>query len=262
MDLVSNRLMIFLTVSLLSPLVLGGSATHPVAGGEMKGTTVKYSSRGEEISGYLVKPEGKGPFPAVVMIHEWWGLNDQIRGKASELADQGYVVLAVDLYRGRATSDPGEAHELMRGLPEDRAVADMLAAVRYLQSQPYVKGSRIGSIGWCMGGGYSLSLAINSPELAACVIYYGRLVTDPREHNRIQAPIAGFFGDKDRGIPPSSVDKFESSLKSLDKEIETHLYHGAGHAFANENSRSFNKKAAEDSWVKTLRFFKDKLKDN
>ena len=168
----------FVSLLILTFVLLLGITMKTQSEDLLEGKIVSYKSDGETVSGFLVTPEGKGPFPAIVMIHEWWGLNDQVKGEAKKLAKEGYVVLAVDLYRGKVTTDPDEAHELLRGLPEDRAVRDLLAAVSYLKTLPNVKKDKIGSIGWCMGGGYSLSLAVNSPDLASCVIYYGRLITD------------------------------------------------------------------------------------
>ena len=244
---------------LISVLLLGitmKTKSEPIPDGKM----VSYKSDGETISGFLITPEGKGPFPAIIVIQEWWGLNDQIKNKAKELAKEGYVTLAVDLYRGKETTDPDEAHELLRGLPEDRAIRDLLSAVSYLKTLPNVKKDKIGSIGWCMGGGYSLSLAISSPDITACVIYYGRLVTDKNQLEKIKASVIGFFGEEDRGIPPSSVKAFEEDMKSLGKDVSVYNYPGAGHAFANEEKPSYNPKAASDSWEKTLTFFSQKLK--
>ena len=244
---------------LTSALFLGITMrTHSEALPE--GKMVSYKSDGETVSGFLVTPEGKGPFPAIIVIQEWWGLNDQIKNQAKKLAKEGYVTLAVDLYRGKVTTDPEEAHELLRGLPEDRAVRDLISAVSYLKTLPNVKKDKIGSIGWCMGGGYSLSLAINSPDITACVIYYGRLITDKDQLGRIKASVIGFFGEEDRGIPPSSVNAFEEDMKALGKNVSVYIYPGAGHAFANEEKPSYNPKAAKDSWDKTLAFFKSKLK--
>src|SRR5262245_27494233 len=139
---------------------------------------VTYGSGEESVRGFVAMPQVSGPAPAVIVIHEWWGLNDWIQQNAKKLAKEGYVVLALDLYRGEVTAEPGTAHELMRGLPEDRALRDVQAAFAYLQAREEVNKDKIGSIGWCMGGGYSLQAAVNLPELAACVINYGRLVTD------------------------------------------------------------------------------------
>src|SRR6478672_3813145 len=127
------------------------------------GKSVSYKSGDETVQGTLYSPAGKGPFPALIVIHEWWGLNDWVKDQGSKFADQGYVALAVDLYRGKVADNPDLAHELMRGVPEDRASRDLHAAVEYLKSQSNVKKDRIGSIGWCMGGGYSLNVALAEP---------------------------------------------------------------------------------------------------
>lgn len=257
----NNYLLTVLSFVLVLALTAGISAAE-ASKTVPEGETVIYKSDGDKISGFLVKPDGEGPFPAIVVIHEWWGLNDQIKKQAKKLAKEGYVALAVDLYRGKSTDDPEEAHELMRGLPEDRAVKDMLAALSYLKTLPYVKEEKIGAIGWCMGGGFSLSLAINSQELAGAVIYYGRLVTDKEQLKKINTPIIGFFGEEDRGIPPSSVRKFEEQMNELGKKVDIHIYPGAGHAFANKTRPSYNKEAAEDSREKTLSFFEKHLKSD
>lgn len=249
----------FISLLILTSVFLLAITFNTYSEALLEGKMVSYKSDGETVSGFLVTPEGKGPFPAIIVIQEWWGLNDQIKNEARKLAKEGYVTLAVDLYRGKVTTDPEEAHELLRGLPEDRAVRDLLSAVSYLKTLPNVKKDKIGSIGWCMGGGYSLSLAINSPDIAACVIYYGRLVTDKNQLGRINASVIGFFGDEDRGIPPSSVRAFEDDMKALGKDVIVDIYPGAGHAFANEEKPSYNPKAARDSWEKTLIFFNQKL---
>lgn len=239
-----------------APLLVNGLLTQAALAGE----TVKYASGEETVQGYLARPTGAGPFPAIVVIHEWWGLNDQIKGMADKLAAAGYVALAVDLYRGRVAAERDEAHELSRGLPEDRAVRDLKAAVAYLRSRKDARGDRIGSIGWCMGGGYSLALALNQPDLAAAVIYYGRLVTELESLRRLNTPIVGFFGEDDRGIPVESVREFEAQAKELRKSVAVHIYPGAGHAFAHEGRPSYREAAARDAWEKTLAFFTAKLK--
>lgn len=252
----------FISFLMLTSAFLLGTTTKTLSESLPEGKTVSYKSGEEKVSGFLVTPEGEGPFPAIVVIHEWWGLNDQIKGEAKKLAKEGYVTLAVDLYRGKVTDDPEEAHELLRGLPEDRAARDLVSAVSYLQTLPNVKKDKTGSIGWCMGGGYSLSLAINSPELAGAVIYYGRLVTDREQLRRINAPIIGFFGEEDRGIPVNSVKEFEKTMKGLGKDVSVYIYPEAGHAFANEGRSSYNARAAKDAWEKTLAFFEKHLKSD
>lgn len=225
------------------------------------GKTVSYKSGDETVQGILYTPSGKGPFPGILAVHEYWGLNDWIKEQASKLADQGYVVLAVDLYRGKVATTPDEAHELMRGVPEDRAARDLHAAFEYLQSQPNVKKDRIGSIGWCMGGGYALNVALHEPTLTAAAIHYGHLATDPEQLKKIHAAILGIFGAQDHGIPPDDVKKFEQTLKQLGKKVEIHIYPDAGHAFENPNNKEGYRPAdTADAWKRTVDFFASTLK--
>jgi carboxymethylenebutenolidase len=222
---------------------------------------VSYPSGEETVKGILYTPEGKGPFPAIVVIHEWWGLNDWVKEQAGKLADQGYAALAIDLYRGKVADNPGTAHELMRGVPEDRALRDLHAAVAFLQSQPNVKKDRIGSIGWCMGGGYSLDVALQEPALAATVINYGHLATDPAAIQKIHAAILGNFGGLDQGIRPEDVKKFEAALKQAGKSADIKIYADAGHAFENPNNKSgYRAEDAADAWQRTVNFLASTLK--
>jgi len=223
--------------------------------------TVSYKSGDETVQGVLYTPAGKGPFPAIIVIHEWWGLNDWVKEQAAKLADQGYVVLAVDLYRGKVAENSDVAHELSRGLPEDRAKRDLHAAFEFLASQPNVKKNRIGAIGWCMGGGYSLEVALQEPALAAAVINYGRLATDPAALQKINAPIFGSFGGQDRGIPPDAVHRFEATMKQLNKKVELKIYDDAGHAFENPNNKyGYREADARDAWKRTADFLAATLK--
>jgi carboxymethylenebutenolidase len=223
--------------------------------------SVSYKSGDETVQGVLYAPPGKGPFPALVVIHEWWGLNDWVKDQASKLADQGYVTLAVDLYRGRVATTPDEAHEIMRGVPEDRAKRDLHAAVEFLKSQPNVKPDRIASIGWCMGGGYALDVALQEPTLAATVINYGHLATDPDAIKKINASILGLFGAQDHGITPDDVHKFEASMKQLGKKIDIKIYDDAGHGFENPNNKDGYRAAdAADAWKRTVDFLATSLK--
>jgi carboxymethylenebutenolidase len=222
---------------------------------------VSYKSGDETVKGILYTPQGKGPFPGIVVIHEWWGLNDWVKEQASKLSDQGYVTLAIDLYRGKVATSPDQAHELMRGVPEDRANRDLDAAFHYLQSQSNVKKNKIGAIGWCMGGGYSLDLALEEPELAGDVINYGHLATDPASIRKINAPILGLFGAQDQGIPPEDVKKFGETLDKMGKKADITIYPDAGHAFENPNNKDgYRPKDAEDAWNKTVSFFASTLK--
>ncbi len=221
---------------------------------------VSYRSGDETVQAVLYTPEGKGPFPGIVVIHEWWGLSDWVKEQASKLADQGYVTLAIDLYRGKVATTPEEAHELMRGVPEDRAAQDLGAALAFLKSQPGVKQSRIGAIGWCMGGGYALDAALQDPALAADVINYGHLATTRESLGKIHASILGIFGGKDQGISVDDVRKFEQGLKGMGKAVEIHIYPEAGHGFENPVNASFRPDDAADAWQQTIRFLAETLK--
>jgi carboxymethylenebutenolidase len=223
--------------------------------------TVTYKSGDETVSGVLYAPQGKGPFPALIVVHEWWGLNDWVKEQASKLSDQGYVTLAVDLYRGKVAKTPDEAHEIMRGVPEDRAKRDLHAAFEFLAAQPNVKKDRIGAIGWCMGGGYALDVALQEPTLAADVINYGHLATDPDALKKVNAPILGLFGGQDRGISPADVHKFEQTMKQLGKKVDVKIYDDAGHAFENPNNKEGYRAAdANDAWQRTVAFLSSTLK--
>ena len=215
-----------------------------------KGKFMDFPSATGNARGYLSLPNDKNAkHPAVIVIQEWWGLNDWIVQQTDRFADQGYVALAPDLYRGKVAANQDEAHELMRGLPEDRAVADMKAAYNLLAARSDVDPKRIGVIGWCMGGGYALDLTIAEPRLAASVINYGHLMTDPTTIAKIKTPILGNFGADDRGIPPADVQAFDKAVKAAGKSIDVKIYPGAGHAFMNPNNKGgYVESAAKDAW--------------
>jgi carboxymethylenebutenolidase len=222
---------------------------------------VSYKSGDETVQGILYTPAGNGPFPAVIVIHEWWGLNDWVKEQATKISDQGYVALAIDLYRGKVATTPDEAHEIMRGLPEDRAKRDLHAAFEFLSSQPDVKKDRIASIGWCMGGGFSLDVALQEPALRAVVINYGQLATDANSLKGINASVLGLFGGQDRGITPDDVQKFAKTLKELGKKVDVTVYPDAGHGFENPNNKAgYRADDAADAWKRTVKFFAATLK--
>jgi carboxymethylenebutenolidase len=223
--------------------------------------TVSYKSGDETVQGILYTPDGKGPFPTIIVIHEWWGLNDWVKDQATKLSDLGYITLAIDLYRGKVATTPDVAHEIMRGVPQDRAKRDLHAAFEFLASQPDVKKDRIGSIGWCMGGGYSLDVALQEPSLRAVVINYGQLATDINSLKGINASVLGLFGAQDRGISPDDVQKFEKTLKQLGKQVDVTIYPDAGHGFENPiNKDGYRPDDADDAWKRTVKFFAATLK--
>jgi carboxymethylenebutenolidase len=242
--------------AVLFPLLAAGSAAADV-----KSREVSFKSGDEEIKGFLAEPDGKGPFPAVVVIQEWWGLNDWIKENAKRLAGQGYVALAPDLYRGKVTDDPKVASQLLQGLPRDRAVRDLKAAVSTLAAKDNVQKDHIGAIGWCMGGGYALQLAQNDDRVKACVICYGRVVTDPKELKSLNAAVLGVFGEDDKGIPADGVRAFEKALGTAGKKVERiNIYKGAGHGFmrpANGSMKNpeYREEQAKDAWKQIDAFF-------
>jgi carboxymethylenebutenolidase len=242
-------------------MLLGSLCLFVMTSAAADSRSVSYKSGDETVNALLYTPPGKGPFPAIVVIHEYWGLNDWMKEQASKLADQGYVALAIDLYRGKVATTPDEAHEIMRGVPQDRAARDLLAATSYLRLQKDVDPKRVGSIGWCMGGGYSLDLALTDPKLKAAVINYGHLATDEASLKKINAAILGIFGGQDRGIPVADVNKFESQLKELGRTIEIHIFPDAGHGFENpSNKERYRADDAAQAWKFTVDFLAKSLK--
>ena len=247
-------------LAMLALCLFAGAVSSPSANPAAAPQMVSYPSGNETVSGYLALPDGGGKHPGLIAIHEWWGLNDQVKEEARKFAAQGYVVLAVDMYRGKVATTPDEAHELMRGVPADRAARDLEAAFTYLSARPDVNAGKIGVVGWCMGGGYSIRFAVIEPKLAACIVNYGSLPTDPANIAKITAPVLGNFGADDRGITPASVQAFASAMKSDGKSVDVKVYDGAGHAFENPNNKDgYRPAAAADAWDRMTAFLKKTL---
>ncbi|MFL6301348.1 MAG: dienelactone hydrolase family protein [Terriglobales bacterium] len=233
------------------------------ADSKVSSKTVSYESGDETVSGILYTPATRGgtKLPAIVVIQEWWGLNDWVKQQAQDLAFQGYETLAVDLYRGKVATTRDEAHELMSGLPRERAMRDLQGAVAYLKSQPNVDANKIGSIGWCMGGGYSAQLAVAEPTLAAAVVNYGPLPESDSDVKAIHAKMLGNFGGKDQGIPPEAVHKFEAQMKANGNPVDFKIYPDAGHGFQNPiNGKGYNPEATADAKKRISDFFAATLK--
>lgn len=208
---------------------------------------------------YLALPAGEGPHPGLVVIQEWWGLNDHIKHWADRLAADGYAALAVDLYDGKQTTDRDEAYKLMTAVPEARAKEILAAAHAFLKADPRIAAPKTGAIGWCFGGGWSLQLALAEPDLDAAVIYYGHLVEDPAALGAIKAKICGVFGNQDEGIPPAAVDAFEKGLQTAGVTYEIHRY-DAPHAFANPSNSIYDEVNAGAAWEKVRAFLAGNLK--
>ncbi len=222
---------------------------------EVASETVQYL---DETSGYLAKPVTDGDYPGIIMIHEWWGLNDNIKDMSEKLASHGYVVLAVDLYEGQVGTTSEEARQLVTSFDRTLWIENMNSAVTYLENQ-YTPSS-MGSIGWCLGGGQSLNLALNNNDLDATVIYYGQLVTEKESLSTINLPILGIFAELDQGIPPETVNEFESVLNELEIPNEIHIFSGVDHAFANPSGDRYAPEASMDAWEKTIKFLETNLK--
>jgi len=230
--------------------------SEAAAAAEVETESVDYADLdGTTISGHLARPEGSEPAAGIIVIHEWWGLNDNVRAMAERLAGEGYAALAVDLYEGEVTDDRDAALRLMRGAgaKKDRLIENLRQAHAFLAA---AGATKIGVIGWCFGGGWSLQTGLALGDgIDATVIYYGRLETEAAALAPLTSPVLGIFGAEDTGIPVEGVREFEAALTELGREVSVHIYEGAYHAFANPSGRRYNAEAAEDAWKKTLAFF-------
>ncbi len=231
--------------------------TQPVTAEE-----VDFGEVGRPARGYLARPQTSpagAHLPGLIVIHEWWGLNDNIKAATRRLAGEGYAALAVDLYGGKVADTPDAAKQLMGGAMANReaAFAVLRAAHDFLKRQGAPK---VGVIGWCFGGGWSLQTALEIPQgIDAAVVYYGQPEKDRARLERLRAPLLGLYGADDQGILPAAVHEMEATLKQLGKSVEIHIYDGAGHAFANPSGTNYRPAAADDAWQRTVAFFKQHL---
>jgi len=216
-------------------------------------------------SGYLAYPSSVNlaneKIPGIIMIHENRGLNAYIKDMANTLARQGYVVLAVDLFKGQMATNNDQARLLSTSVRNNpgESIANLQSAVKYVSSLPFVDSSKIASIGWCFGGGQSLQLALNSQNhpLVATILYYGTpLITDAQQLSKIKWPILGIFGDKDQANPLPLINKFKVALDANKINNDILIYRGLGHAFANPSNQNYAPKETADAWQKTLSFLK------
>lgn len=227
----------------------------------IKTETVQYKSGNETVSAYLALPETPGKHPALIVVHEWWGLVPWVKEQADKFAAQGYVALAVDLYRGKNTTNPQVARQLMTSMPPARAMRDLKAAFTYLSHRSDVEPTKIGDVGWCFGGGWALRLATQEPTLAASAVNYGELPTDAATIRAIRAPVLGNFGALDPGITPAKVRAFQSAMRQDGKSLNVKIYPGASHAFENPNNKTgYRPQAAADAWARMVSFFGRTLK--
>ena len=228
---------------------------------ERTGQTVEFTSNGQQAQGHLAVP-ASGSGPGVVVIQEWWGLVDHIRDVCDRFAAEGFTALAPDLFHGRRTTEPDEAGKLMMELEVERAARDMSGAVDYLLGHEAATGNRVGAVGFCMGGGLVLVLAArNGDKVGAAVTYYGVFPHGTPDLSGITAPVLGHFGATDESIPPERVEELERTIRQqAGVPVTFHRYHGAGHAFFNDDRPEVHvPEHAATSWRRTLDFFRQHL---
>ena len=247
-----------------------GDSPIPAAAGEaieeveVTARPVAYATvAGREVTGYLAQPAGAetrrdDELPGLIVIHEWWGLNENIETTARMLAQNGYKVLAVDLYGGAVAEDLENARRLVQEVDEAEAEDNLRQAHAYLAGD--LRSPRVGVIGWCFGGGWSLRSALLLGEAVdAAVVFYGQPITDPQRLAALEAPLLGIFGGQDSSIPVADVRRLESTLRELGKTAEVHVYEEAGHAFANPSGERYVPEAARQAWEETLAFLGEHL---
>ncbi len=220
---------------------------------------VQYAAAGgETLMGYLARPAEGGSYPAVVVIQEWWGLDDHIKELARRFAGEGFIALAPDLYHGAVTTEPDEARKLVMELDMAKAVQEIRQGIDFLQAQENVAGPKVGVVGFCMGGGLVLQTALVEEDLGAGVVFYGRPL-EPEQAAQVKAPILGLFGAEDQGIPVDAVQTMHTAFDEAGITNEMHVYEGAPHAFLNDTRASYNEAAAADAWPRTLAWFRTYL---
>lgn len=219
--------------------------------------TLAYAEVNDQLFyGHFVFPQDMvDPLPALIVIHEWWGLNDGVRAMADRLAAEGYIVLAIDLFGGRVAEDPEDARKLIMEVLENPKDAEENIRQAYQFVRETAGAPRIASLGWCFGGTWALNTALLFPEeLDAAVIYYGQVTTDAQELGRLGMPILAHFGGSDQSIPLRTVESFRSALDSAGVTHDIRIYPDVGHAFANPTGNNYDAEAAKEAWELSLAF--------
>jgi len=226
----------------------------------MKTEMVSFATNGETSDGFLARPDGDGPFPGVIVIQEWWGLNDNIKDIAQWFAAEGFSALAPDLYHGKVAAEPDEAMKAMMATDMNRASQELTKAADYLASQPYTKGRGIGATGFCMGGGLALTLACDSPHIKAAAPFYG---VNPNPIDKVadlRGPVFAAYAEHDDWAGAAVREALEAALKQHGKPHEVKTYPGTEHAFFNDTRTDvYNEAAATDAWGKVLALFRTSL---
>lgn len=212
---------------------------------------------GREVSASLAIPAGTAVAPFILLIHEWWGLNDQIRSVGAVLAEEGYGALAVDLYHGRSTTDRAEAMALRNAVDTDAASETLAAWLDWLKTHPRANG-KLATLGWCFGGGWSLNASLLRP-VDGTVVYYGRVDRPAEQLRRLKGPVLGHFARRDQAITPDIVERFEAAMREADRRYVLYWY-DADHAFANPTDGRYDAEDAQLAWTRTLAFFGETLR--
>ena len=222
------------------------------------GERITFRANGRTAPGYLARPKGSGP--GVIVIQEWWGLVPHIEDLTDRFAAEGFIALAPDLYHGEKATSPDQAGKLMMSLRIDEAAKDLAGAIDHLKQEPGLTGSKVGTVGFCMGGALSLFAASQNPEVGACVVFYGGHPNVKPDLAKLQAPVLGLWAGKDGFVTPQVVDELDKQLTALGKRHEFHTYPNADHAFFNDTRAEVHDPgAADDAWKKTLAFLRREL---
>ena len=234
-----------------------------MADADLKEMMVQYPSEGVTVRAYLVGPNIKGTRPAIIVVQEWWGLNEHIKDIARRYAREGYVVIAPDLYSrlgNRVTADPNEAGKLMGTLKQEDGLKDLQASVAYLKTAPGVNAARIGVTGFCMGGSYALMLPCTTDAIKAAIPFYGQVPSPDNPIQKLACPVLYIYGEDDGWITKADVQRLAAALKKYNKAGEIKTYPGAQHAFFNDTRKDVYKAAeAKDAWLRATTFFKQQL---
>ncbi len=223
---------------------------------------VEFGSNGSTTPGFLARPKGDGPFPGVIVIQEWWGLNDNIKDIAQRFAREGFAAFAPDLYHGDVAGnhEPDVAQKKMMALDMPRASQELVKATEYLAGQPFIKSDAIGAIGFCMGGGLATTLATDTPLIRAAAPFYG---ASPEPIDKVQSlngPILAIYAEHDDWFGPPVREKLRQALEEHGKSFEIKVYPGAHHGFFNDTRADVHdKEASADAWQRVLKLFRENL---
>jgi carboxymethylenebutenolidase len=227
---------------------------------DVRTENVEFPANGQTGHAYLALPDGAGPFPGIIVVQEWWGVDEHIKDVARRFASEGFVALAPDLYHGEVTKEPGEAQKLMMSLNMDQATRELVKATDYLASRPEIAGRGIGAIGFCMGGGLALNLACESAQIRAATPFYGVNPTPIDRVRNLSGPLMAIYAENDAFAGESVRRDLEQTLNASGISNEIVVYPGTQHAFFNDTRPEvFDRDAAADAWQRVLSHFRQHL---